>query len=434
MVIPARYACAATYNMRASRRDCEEPMQRTDKAYTYGKFILASGVVIFAIGQSLLFIIVAPMARSIGLSELQFGAAFSLANVSLIFAGPYWGKKSDVIGRKPVFIIGLFGSAIGTLAMAGTLGLGLTGTLATAAIVGLIFMSRFAYGLTASAIYPSASGYIADVTDWTNRAKGMALIGSANAMGSILGPAIGGGLAFMGALFPMYAAAGISVIGALAAIVWLVEPEEHQIRKQNKGDNKPALKFTDERLRPYMIMWATFFVIFISLNFVTSFYIQDRFGIEDIAAVMRVASLMLACMAIVITLVQGVLFQIIKISPQLLLLLAGPAFSAGLFTMAFAPNLVVLGIGFALLGGAFACATPGINGSASLKMEAHEQGAAAGYLSAANTSGAILGPVFGTALYKLQPNAPMLAGGALMIIISIYAFTIPAPSQGNKNS
>ena len=203
------------------------------------------------------------MARSIGLSELQFGAAFSLANVSLIFAGPFWGKKSDVIGRKPVFIIGLFGSAIGTLAMAGTLGLGLTGTLATAAIIGLIFMSRFAYGLTASAIYPSASGYIADVTDWTNRAKGMALIGSANAMGSILGPAIGGGLAFMGALFPMYAAAGISVIGALAAIIWLVEPEEHQIRKQNKGGNKPALKFTDERLRPYMIMWATFFVIFI---------------------------------------------------------------------------------------------------------------------------------------------------------------------------
>lgn len=408
-------------------------MQSVDKAYTYGKFILASGVVIFAIGQSLLFIIVAPMARSIGLSELQFGAAFSLANVSLIFAGPFWGKKSDVIGRKPVFIIGLFGSAIGTLAMAGTLGLGLTGTFATAAIIGLIFLSRFAYGLTASAIYPSASGYIADVTDWTNRAKGMALIGSANAMGSILGPAIGGGLAFMGALFPMYAAAGISVVGALAAIVWLVEPEQHKIRQQNKGQNKPALKFTDPRLRPYMIMWATFFVIFIALNFVTSFYIQDRFGIPDIAAVMRVASLMLACMAIVITLVQGVLFQIIKISPQLLLLLAGPAFSAGLFTMALAPNLIVLGIGFALLGGAFACATPGINGSASLKMEAHEQGAAAGYLSAANTSGAILGPLFGTALYKLQPNAPMLAGGALMIIISIYAFTIPAPQQSSEN-
>jgi MFS family permease len=398
-------------------------------AYNYGKFILASGVVIFAIGQSLLFIIVAPIARSIGLSELQFGIAFSLANISLIFAGPFWGKKSDVIGRKPVFIVGLFGSALGTLAMAGTLNVGLTGTISTMGLLGLIFASRFVYGLTASAIYPSASGYIADVTDWQNRGKGMALIGSANAMGSILGPAIGGGLAFMGVLFPMYAAAAISAVGALAAIIWLVEPEQHKIRQQNKDTSKPALKFTDPRLRPYMIMWATFFIIFISLNFVTSFYIQDKFGITEIPAVMRMASIMLVCMAVVITLVQGVLFQIMKISPHLLLRICAPAFAAGLFTMAFAPNLTVLGIGFAILGGAFACATPGINGSASLKMESHEQGAAAGYLAAANTSGAILGPVVGTALYKLQPNAPMIFGGVLMVIISFYALTIPAPAQ-----
>ena len=45
-------------------------MSDQSSAYTYGKVILASGVVIFAIGQSLLFIIVAPMARSIGLTEI----------------------------------------------------------------------------------------------------------------------------------------------------------------------------------------------------------------------------------------------------------------------------------------------------------------------------------------------------------------------------
>lgn len=401
-------------------------MSDISKVYNYGKFILAGGVVIFAIGQSLLFIVVAPMAREIGLTELQFGVAFSLANISLIFAGPFWGKKSDSIGRKPVFIVGLFGSAVGTLAMAFALDLGMEGVVGTMGLLILIFLSRVGYGLTASAIYPSASAYIADVTDWQNRAKGMALIGSANAMGSILGPAIGGGLAFMGVLFPMYAAAAISLFGAFAALAWLAEPEQHQERKKNK-QQKSTLKFTDERLRPYMILWATFFIIFISLNFVTSFYIQDQFGIDDISEVMRIASIMLACMAVVITLVQGVLFQLIKISPQVLLYLAGPSFALGLFTMAFAPNLIVLGIGFGILGGAFACATPGINGSASLKMEPHEQGAAAGYLAAANTSGAILGPIVGTSLYKLQPNAPMLAGGVLMVIVSVYAFTIPPP-------
>lgn len=407
-------------------------MSETGKVYNYGKFILAGGVVIFAIGQSLLFIIVAPMARSIGLTELQFGLTFSLANISLIFAAPFWGRKSDSIGRKPVFIIGLFGSSFGTLLMAVSLYLGLQGMVATFGLMALIFLSRSVYGITASSIYPSAAAYIADVTDWQNRAKGMALIGSANSVGSILGPAIGGGLAFMGALFPMYAAATISAVGALAAIVWLVEPEQHHARKRQKNRPKSTLKFTDRRLRPYMIIWATFFVTFISLNFITSFYIQDRFGITKMEDVMRTAGLMLACMAIVITLVQGVLFQIIRISPRILLRLCGPAFGAGLFTMAFAPSPPFMAAGFGILGIAFACATPGINGSASLSVEPHEQGAAAGYLSAANTSGAILGPVLGTSLYRLQPNAPMLIGGVLMVIISLYALTIPAPQPHGK--
>ncbi len=408
-------------------------MTEPSAAYKYGKFMLAGGVVIYAIGQSLLFIIVAPMARSIGLTELQFGATFSLANISLIFAAPFWGKKSDSIGRKPVFIIGLFGSGIGTLALAYSLELGLRHAIPTAGLMTMIFLSRVAYGLTASSIYPSASGYIADVTNWQNRAKGMALIGSANSIGSILGPAIGGGLAFMGALFPMYAAAAISIVGAVAAMIWLVEPDQHRERKNQKNKPKATLKITDPRLRPYMIMWSTFFVIFISMNFVTAFYIQDRFGISDMAAVMRVASLMLACMAGIITLIQGVLFQIIRISPPVLLRLCGPAFSIGMFTVALAPSIPVLAIGFAFLGVALACATPGINGSTSLSVEPHEQGAAAGYLAAATVSGAILGPIVGTSLYRLQPNAPMLFGGVMMIIVSLYALTIPAPQPQGKD-
>ena len=408
-------------------------MSNNESAYRYGKFILAAGVVIFAIGQSLLFIVVAPMARSIGLTEFQFGVTFSLANLSLIFAAPFWGRKSDVIGRKPVFIIGLMGSGIGTYMMAFSLNLGMQGAIATTGLMAMIFISRFCYGLTASSIYPSSSAYMADVTDWQNRAKGMALIGSANSLGSILGPAIGGGLAFMGVLFPMYAATAISIIGGIAAIIWLVEPEQHRERQKSQSD-KPKLKVTDQRLRPYMLMWATFFIIFISLNFVTSFYIQDRFGIKDMSQVMRTASLMLACMAVIITLVQGVLFQMIKLSPQLLLRLCAPLFAVGLFMMAFAPSIAVLGGGFALLGVAFSCATPGINGSASLAVEPHEQGAAAGFLSAANTSGAILGPLVGTGLYKLAPNAPMLFGALLMSVMTVYALTIPAPRPRKKKS
>ena len=409
-------------------------LEEDKKAYGGGRFILASGVVIFAIGQSLLFIIVAPMARAIGLTELQFGLAFSFANLSLIFAAPFWGRKSDAIGRKPVFIIGLFGSAVGTILLATTLRIGFSGTFTTGVLILMLIISRMVYGLTASAIYPSAAAYIADVTGWEDRAKGMALIGSANSLGSILGPAIGGGLAFLGALFPMYAAAAIAIVGAIAAIIWLKEPELQKERQKQKDRPQSTLKITDKRLRPYMIMWASFFVVFISLNFITSFYIQDKFGITDMADVMRTASICLACMAIVITLVQGVLFQIIRLSPHILLRLCGPLFTSALLIMAFSPSIPFLMLGFAVLGFSFSCATPGINGSASLKVRPEEQGVAAGYLSAANSVGAILGPVTGTSLYQIAPNAPMLVGAALFSIISIYAFFIPPPNPGGPDA
>jgi MFS family permease len=217
------------------------------------------------------------------------------------------------------------------------------------------------------------------------------------------------------------------MLGGIAAIFFLIEPEQHAERQKNNDASKPKIKFTDKRIRPYMIMWVNIFVFFISLNFITAFYIQDSFGVTEMADVMRTASLLLASMAGVIALIQGVLFQFIRISPVVLLRLTAPLFGTGLFTMAFAPNLLVLALGFGLLGGAFACATPGINGSASLAVEPHEQGAAAGYLSAANTSGAIMGPLIATSLYGLQPNAPLLFGGTVMIILSIYALTIPVP-------
>ncbi|MDH3978348.1 MAG: MFS transporter [Gammaproteobacteria bacterium] len=402
-------------------------MNETTSSFGGGKYLLAGGVAIFAIGQSLLFIIVAPMARSVGLTELQFGATFGLANLALIFASPFWGKKSDSIGRKPVFIIGLFGSAFGTLLMAITLRMGLAQSLSVSGMIAMLFMSRAIYGATASSIYPSASAYIADVTSWKDRGKGMALIGGANSFGSILGPALGGGLAFLGVLFPMYIAIVLSLVAAFAAIAWLKEPTRHA--SQKKAKKTSTLKFTDKRLRPYLIMWASFFIIFISMNFVTSFFIQDKLGITEMAGIMRTASLALASMALVITLVQGVLFQIIHVPPRLLLRLCAPVYAMGLFTVAVATSVMTLLIGFAVLGIAFSFATPGINACASQSVKSHEQGAAAGYLAAANTSGAILGPIFGTGIYKIAPTAPMIVGGIAMLLLGAFALMIPPPQQ-----
>jgi MFS family permease len=385
--------------------------------------LIGCGVVLFAIGQSLLFTIVTPMARTTGLSEIGFGIVMTIASVPLVYFAPYWGRKSDAIGRKPVFVFGLAGSAVGTLLAAVALEARLAGWISVGGLVVGLLLARALYSATASALYPSAGGYIADVTDLQNRGKGMALLGASNSLGAVLGPLMAAGLTFVGTLFPMYVAAGLMLLGAVAAQRLLKEPERHATTELASD-----LKATDPRLRPFMIMWFVFFLTFSCVQITSAFYIQDRLGIDDPAAIVRVSSICLISMALVITVVQALVLQVLHIRPQTLLWLCGPVFVACLLTIAAADSVPGLVAGFMLLGLSFSCATPGINGGASLMVAPQQQGAASGYLSAANTVGAILGPITGTSLYRLGPNVLFYSAATLFLLVSLYAFTIRIPA------
>lgn len=389
------------------------------------KWLLGLGMLMFAIGQSLTFIVVTPLARKVGFSEQAFGIALTLASLPLIVGAPFWGGRSDVVGRKPIFLIGIGGSAIGTFLVGYVMQVGVNGWLTGLGLLGLFILARGAYGAMASAIYPSATAYMVDITDVKTRGQGLAIIGAANGMGSVLGPVLAGALAFFGPLVPMYTAALIGLVGAFLAWRLLPEPATHAgPRKQVK------LKFSDPRIRPYMIMWLGFFLTFMALQIVLGFYLQDVHHVTEPAELVRTTSMLLISMAVMIVGVQIGLFQAIRPKPQILLKLLGPFFVAALVAMALAPTPGWMTIGFALLGASFACANPGINGCASLSVEPWEQGAAAGFLSVGNTLGAILGPLVGTQIYAhLGPHAPFWAGAVALTGISLFAFTIKVPER-----
>ena len=63
--------------------------------------------------------------------------------------------------------------------------------------------------MVAGGIQPAATAYMADTTDESSRAQGMALIAASGGIGTIIGPAFGALLAEITALFPMYVAAGL---------------------------------------------------------------------------------------------------------------------------------------------------------------------------------------------------------------------------------
>ena len=377
---------------------------------------------LFAVSQAMPVVVVSPLIREVGITELEYGATFSLASVVLIFSAPFWGRKSDELGRKPIILVGLIGAAVGTLAIVITLEAGVRGVVTGYALLLTLGLSRFLYACLASAIYPSGSGYIADVTTRAQRAQGMALMGAANGMGSVLGPLLVATLAFVGVLFPMYVAAALTMFGALLVYLRLPEPVDHASRGINND-----MKFTDPRLRPYMLVWGALFMVFMALQFVSAFFIQDRFGIDDPEQIARTLGWVLFAMAFMIMFTQGVILQAFRISPRVLFKVCVPLFLISMLIVGFSQEVWQMGLGFAVLGLGFSCAAPGINGSASLSVQPHEQGAAAGYLAASNTAGGIVGPVVGTAMYKLGPSAPMLAGAALLLVVALFAFTVKTP-------
>ena len=388
------------------------------------KIILIIGLIIYGTGFSLLYIIFAPLSRSIGLSTNQFGILIAISNVVLVFSSYFWGKKSQSIGRKPVFVIGLFSYAIAYALFAFGIQIGLWGLLASWQLFSLLFVIRLLYGGLIGGIQPAATAYMSDSTDANTRIKGMALIGMASGIGTMIGPIIGGGLAFIHPIFPMYFGAGIAVLGGILSMIFLIEP-----LKQEPVSEPVNLKFYDKRIMPYLIGWALVFLVFTATQVIAAFFIEDRLGVSTHNEIIKTTSIALLSMALTTTLMQAVVLQIINVSPRTLLRLCFLIFGAVLFVIPMVKSLGYFYLSFAGIGIAFSMITPGLNSAATLSVETHEQGEVAGLLAAAPVVGMIFGPAIGALLYTIDPSYPFLFGSLVAITLGIYFQFLKIPKN-----
>lgn len=68
------------------------------------------------LGLSVLFPILAPLGRWLGFTELQVGMLSTSYALMQFLMSPYWGRRSERVGRKPVLISGILGFALSFLA------------------------------------------------------------------------------------------------------------------------------------------------------------------------------------------------------------------------------------------------------------------------------------------------------------------------------
>lgn len=383
--------------------------------------LLIGVVFIVYVAQMTLFPILAPLAREVGLAEWQIGVTISLAALMLVLTSPWWGHRSQSIGRRPVLLAAL---SLGILTMTGfavVARLGVVGALAGVPLFLLFLLLRgVGFGSAIAAVPTTAQAYIADVTpDEATRVKGMAGLGAAQGLSVIVGAGIGGALSALGLLAPIVVVPVLLAIGLLLVATRLPK-EPRTVLRERPARVSPR----DTRIWPFLVAGFGMFTALGFIQITTGFLVQDRLELDaEAAGVMTGVTLVAAGVGLAVA--QAVIVPRSGWGPTTLLRVGDGVALVGF--LALIPDLgavpLVLAIGLTGLG--LGTAMPGYTAGASLLVERHEQGGVAGLTMATTGLTFVIAPAAGTALYGVASVLPLIAGAVMMALILLFVWLHP---------
>jgi len=374
--------------------------------YRYARLILLTALISVGFGFTVLFAILGPLGREVGMSELQISSIIAASSLVVFLASPRWGRLSDRSGRKRVMVIGLLGYACGNFLFASVFHLTLIGALLPLAGYLLLMLTRVMHASVMSAIMPASSAYMADITSVATRTKGMGAVGAANNFGSILGPAIGGLLAGITLLTPLWVASAVAITTALFVIFLLPDiPKVAPSAGQSRGSASQKLGYFDPRIFPYIVVGALMFMGMALVQQTLAFRFQDVLGLTAVETA-QTFGIAMGCSAAASLVSQIGLMQRINLTPFQWLRVALPILAIAFAGLALADTRNLMVTAMVLQGAGMGLAGPAFMAGASLAVEAHEQGAVAGIAGSCGPLGFTVGPLLGGFFYQISPDLP----------------------------
>jgi len=364
-------------------------------------------------------------AKVFGATEFVNGLLTGVFSLMVMIASPLWGKLSDRVGRRPVLIISILGSALGYFVM------GWAGSLTW------LFVARIIDGASGGNV-ATAQAYIADITTPEERSKAMGMIGAAFGLGFIIGPAVGGILAKYSPHLPFYFVGVLCIINAV--LVYTSLPESLTPDKRTTAHTEqPIPELLNHADGPvFMTVCASYFVCLAAFSIMTavfSLFAELRFGFDA----QHVGYIMAAIGVIGVIMQGGVIRRMlpkygeVKMSRWgMVLLLISFIFLplvGGMASLLLVASLIAIGNSLV---------QPTLNGLASRSVEASWQGRAMGLLQAAASLGRGAGPILGGWLLGMDKAGPVANYGrtpfwvaaVLMLITLGLATGLRNPTRG----
>lgn len=366
-------------------------------------------------------------------SETELGVLFAcFSGMQFLFA-PMWGRLSDRIGRKPVLVGGLIGTALAYLAFgySDEVARFLFGAeAAPRQVLYVLFASRMLAGFFGANI-STANAYIADVTTPENRTKGLGLIGAAFGLGFTLGPALGGELARYSIHAPGLAAAGLSLAAALFGWLKLPEPVRRGGSRAYGGEQlRHAL--ADTRIGGVLLLsflfvtafagFESMFILFGLANFPSYFGMETAIEQATMAQKMAAAPYAgryLFVVGIISAIIQGGLIR--RIAPRFgetRLVVAGPALlGLGLAIVGLAPSFAWVIVGCVVMPFGFGLSNPSVSSLLSRAAPVEEQGAFLGLQQSVASLARMVGPMLAGLVFSLQGSRAPFVVSALVLVL-----------------
>lgn len=387
-------------------------------------FVIFLTILLSTIGFGVCIPVLPLYAEKFHATEFQNGMLTGVFALVMFVFAPLWGRLSDRVGRRPVLIISVIGSAIGYFIM------GWANSLAW------LFVARIIDGASGGNI-AAAQAYIADITTPEQRSKAMGMIGAAFGLGFIIGPAVGGVLSQWSPHLPFYFVAGLCILNAVLVFTSLPESltEEKRSRAHAEQPVSELLNHSDSAV--FITVALSYFVCLAAFSIMTavfSLFGEKRFGLDA----QHIGWIMAAIGVIGVIMQGGVLRRILPIFGEVKLARAG--FVALLISFILLPMTTGMGSMLAvscLIALGNSLTQPTLNGLASRSADPAWQGRAMGLLQSAASLGRGIGPIIGGWLLGFDPQksphygrTPFWVAAGLMVLTMIVGAGLRIPTRG----
>lgn len=344
-------------------------------------------VAVDVLGLTLVIPLLPFFAERYGASPSVVGLLVSAYAACQLISGPILGTLSDRFGRRPVLIISQIGTLIGFI------------ILARADALWMIFLSRLIDGSTAGNL-SVAQAYIADVTKPEDRAKSFGIIGMAFGFGFLIGPALAGLLSHYGFVYPIYLAAGLSLLSIILTIFILPEPARHVSPEEERKlglfqFGAYGKDFKNPKIRSTLFQFCAFFMAFSIFIAGIALFSERRFTWDGLPFGPREVGFLFAYTGLLGIFIQGgFLARMVKRYGEERMIIASFAFAAvGYMMLGFAHSIPMLLVAATFSSFGTGGLRPALSALVSRQAGAHEQGRMMGLIQGLNSMSSIIGPI-----------------------------------------